>query len=143
MGTAQRLHVLQIVDWSKYSPAQWLEQYSAWVQSGLKLPDLGYPQPLAHTIDLAKKKKPKNKPVLATLEITDDEARAVMRILCSMMDSRHIWVSTWAGILILRYESNWEWPSIAGVYNIPVHKARELEKEGLAYFMGCIDGRPD
>lgn len=143
MNTAVKPHVLQAVDWNKYSAAQWLEQYGAWVWSVKEAPDLGYPQQLARAIDQAKKKKPKNKAPIIVVEITDDEARAVLRILCSMLASAREMVNKWAWVLILRYESAWDWPSISGSMGTTVHQVRELEKEGLAYFLGCIQGHAE
>lgn len=136
-------HLIVAIDWSKYSPAQWLEQYGAWVYSALESPDLGYPKPLAKAIDNAKKKKPKNTGEVIIVEIDDNEARAVSRILCGMLDSPINHVSNWAWVLILRYESFWDWPSISGMMSTTVHRVRELEKEGLAYFLGCITGHSE
>ena len=143
MNAPTNKHLITAVEWTKHSAAQWVEQYGAWVQSALELPDLGYPKPLARAIEQAKKKKPKNKPAPVVLNINDDEARAVGCVLRGMLASLDATVSKWGWVLILRYESAWEWPSISGSMHTTIHRVREMEKEALAYFWGCIVGRPE
>jgi hypothetical protein len=131
-------HLLQAIDWKKFSAAEWVEQFGVWVQTD-NVCGCGYPSPLAAAIDRADTKRVrKAKPRLPMLKITDDEARAVQRILLDMLADTDVEVSQWAWVLILKYEGGWTWPSIAGSYGWSVNRVRVAEKEGLAWFRGRV-----
>ena len=105
MGT--QLHILQVVDWQKFSAIEWLEQFGAWVRSCRSCINLGCGNSLAAMIDKADTtKRRKNRPAPISLKISDDEARAVQRVLLDMLDSNDLDLAKWAWVLVQRYELN-------------------------------------
>lgn len=128
----------RIVNWKRFSAYQWLEQYGAWLSSGKPLPDLNYPQPLAKAIERAKEKKPKNKPAPITVEITDTEALEVQRILMSMRHDSDIEVREWGSVLLDRFDRKYSFREIADNRGWSVIRVQQAEKQGIAYFSGCI-----
>ena len=83
MGAA---HILQVVDWSKYTLDEWLAQYGAWCASekmkGGNCPNnlsVSQSYRLMQSAGSAAADKPEKE--YPTCEISSDEARAVQRIL--------------------------------------------------------------
>lgn len=84
-------HIVQTTDWKKYSLDDWLIQLGAWIDSnrmqGGNWPDrLGVSQ-LWRTMREHGSVKTPCSHIKATCQITDNEARAVMRLLHDAMSS--------------------------------------------------------
>ena len=89
MGVAMEKHILQVVDWKKYTLDEWLEQLGAWIESnrmcGGGLPDnLGINMLWEAMRSTGVVKIPSAR-IKATCQISDDEARAVQRLLMDTM----------------------------------------------------------
>lgn len=81
--------IMQAMDWKKYSLDEWLEQYGAWIEScrmtAGSLPDnLGVNQIWQFMRTAGVVKIPSAK-ITATCQITDDEARAIQRLIVDTM----------------------------------------------------------
>ena len=88
MGVAVKQHIMQVVDWSKYSVDGWLEQFGAWCQTerlrGGDLPDGLHINQIYWLMCEAEKKGKKSKSHICC-EITDFEAEQVQKLLMSVL----------------------------------------------------------
>lgn len=131
-------YLVHAINWQKYTAAEWVEQFGAWVRSERVNVPHQYTTPLASMIDKADTSKARKSRPVIPLKISDDEARAVQRVLLGMLNSPDPEVSYWAWVLILRYEGDWSWSIIADTHSCSVNKVRQAEKEGLAFFRGRL-----
>ena len=114
-------HIMQNVDWTRFSLEEWLYQFGAWMHSNSGTCGKSI-NPIAVAMDQAVKKrkqqvkgkeqiisdwiasddvsKVKRKGI--TCEITDNEARAVQRLILDMQGKSHV-LDEWLDAVIDRY----------------------------------------
>ena len=124
------------MDWSKRSAHQWLEQYGIWVNSA-KVDFRS--TPLATLIDKNDKSKVRASKVSIACEINDFEAVEVSKLLASMHNDSREYLSERAWFLILNYEMNWSYGSIAGAHACSKATVRAEIDKGLAYLDGKME----
>jgi DNA-directed RNA polymerase specialized sigma24 family protein len=126
----------QKMDWSKRSPHQWLDQYGIWVRSGNFK---GSANPLAVAIDQADKTRVRSSKISIPCEISDIEAVEVGKLLASMHNDSREYLAERAWFLILFYENDWSYQTIANTHSCSKAKVRAEIDKGLAYLDGKID----
>lgn len=97
------LHVLQVVDWSKYTLDEWLAQYGSWCGSeSTHSPNSLSTSASYHLMVSTGAVKPSRAGRShITCNITDDEARAIGRILSDCLgDHRSLILRDWIKTLI-------------------------------------------
>lgn len=145
MGTDKRLHVLQVVNWKRFSAADWVIQYGVWLNTptyGQAGAGGGDSSPLAVMIDKADTKKVRQAtPIRPDLQINDIEARAVSKVLQEMLARIDLDESRCAWYLILRYEHEWTDKALSIMEQCTLAAARKRQKKALEYFKkrtGCL-----
>lgn len=135
-------HIMQTTDWTKYSLEEWLYQFGAWMYSNSGTCGKSI-NPIAVAMDQAvvKRKKfklgvKKKRQVVAdymlsehekpkvsrkglTCEITDNEARAVQRLILDMQGQSEI-LDEWLDAVIKRYFYNNSWSEMVVTQMNPV-----------------------
>ena len=124
------------MNWSKRSAHQWLEQYGAWVRT-VKT-DVSA-NPLAVLIDQNDKTRIRASKVSMPVEIEDYEAVRVSQLLAKMHNDSREFLQERAWFLILFYENNWSYLSIANSHNCSKAKVRAEIDKGLSYLDGVIE----
>lgn len=99
---------------------------------------LSYTHPLAVMIDKADIRKKRRPTKLLVCRITDDEARAVQRILLDMLSNIDLDVSKWAWVLIQHYELGMSFGLIADLNNWAKTTVHRMVKKGLEHFTKII-----
>lgn len=114
-------HIMQSVDWTRFSLEEWLYQFGAWMHSNSGTCGKSI-NPIAVAMDQAVKKRKQQvkgkEQIIAdwmasdeittvkrkgiTCEITDNEARAVQRLILDMQGKSHI-LDEWLDAVIDRY----------------------------------------
>lgn len=114
-------HIMQSVDWTRFSLEEWLYQFGAWMHSNSG-PCGKSINPIAVAMDQAVKKRKQQvkgkEQIIAdwisseegfrqnrrkhTCEITDNEARAVQRLILDMQGKSHV-LDGWLDAVIDRY----------------------------------------
>ncbi|ELW79258.1 hypothetical protein ACIN5021_2839 [Acinetobacter sp. OIFC021] len=115
-------HIMQTTDWTKYSLEEWLYQFGAWMYSNSGTCGKSI-NPIAVAMDQAAKKRKQevkgkeqimadwlcsDDPVIPkgrgriTCEITDNEARAVQRLILDMQGQSEV-LDEWLDAVIDRY----------------------------------------
>lgn len=116
-------HIMQSVDWTKYNLEEWLYQFGAWMHSNSGTCGKSI-NPIAVAMDQAVKKRKQQikgkEQIIAdwlcasdettlkgrgkgiSCEITDNEARAVQRLILDMQGQSHI-LDEWLDAVIDRY----------------------------------------
>lgn len=128
MGSAQRLHVLQVVDWSKYDLQEWLRQFGCWLgvhrdtatnqtmvaikKAKLRLGEVERGEMLAQYIcNEDNHDRPKRNRALCL--ITDDEARAVQKLVLDVINGTDSQIMLdWMQAIIDRYFTGLSWPNM-------------------------------
>ncbi|MBF7687062.1 hypothetical protein [Acinetobacter rathckeae] len=152
MSAVTERHIMQVMDWTKYSLEEWLYQFGAWQYSSSGTCGKSI-NPIAVAMDQAvvKRKKfkldfnkqrqviadyltsdagePKARATKYTCQITDDEARAVQRLILDMMGRSEV-LDEWLDAVIDRYFYGNSWAEIA--VDKTVNDARQDVKCGLA-----------
>lgn len=123
-------HIMQTVDWTRFSLEEWLYQFGAWMHSNSGTCGKSI-NPIAVAMDQAvvRRKKfklgvKKQRQVIAdymiseqttlkgrgkvACEITDNEARAVQRLILDMQGKSHV-LDEWLDAVIDRYFYNNSW----------------------------------
>lgn len=132
MGVAMKQHILQVVDWKKYSLEEWLYQFGAWQHSNTGTCGRSI-NPIAVAMDQAvvKRKKfklgvtkqrqviadymvsdidtPKPKRNQFECNISDDEARAVQRLVLDIQGNKSDVLDGWLDAIISRYFYSKSW----------------------------------
>ena len=124
------------MNWSKRSAHQWLEQYGAWVRS---VKTNVSANPLAILIDQNDKTRIHVSKVSIPVEIEDYEAVLVSKLLAKMHTDSREYLQERAWFLILSYENNWSYQSIANAHRCSKAKVRAEIDKGLAYLDGKIE----
>ena len=124
------------MNWSKRSAHQWLEQYGAWVRS---VKTNVSANPLAILIDQNDKTRIRVSKVSIPVEIEDYEAVLVSKLLAKMHTDSREYLQERAWFLILSYENNWSYQSIANAHRCSKAKVRAEIDKGLAYLDGKIE----
>ena len=114
-------HIMQNVDWTRFSLEEWLYQFGAWMHSNSGTCGKSI-NPIAVAMDQAVKKRKQQvkgkeqiiadwmasdeittvKRKCITCEITDNEARAVQRLILDMQGKSHV-LDGWLDAVIDRY----------------------------------------
>lgn len=114
-------HIMQNVDWTRFSLEEWLYQFGAWMHSNSGTCGKSI-NPIAVAMDQAVKKRKQEvkgkEQIIAdwmasdevktvkrkgiTCEITDNEARAVQRLILDMQGKSHV-LDGWLDAVIDRY----------------------------------------
>lgn len=114
-------HIMQTVDWTRFSLEEWLYQFGAWMHSNSGACGKSI-NPIAVAMDQAVKKRKQQvkgkEQIIAdwmvsdevttvkrkgiTCEITDNEARAVQRLILDMQGKSHV-LDGWLDAVIDRY----------------------------------------
>ena len=114
-------HIMQNVDWTRFSLEEWLYQFGAWMHSNSGTCGKSI-NPIAVAMDQAVKKRKQQvkgkEQIIAdwmasdevttvkrkgiTCEITDNEARAVQRLILDMQGKSHV-LDGWLDAVIDRY----------------------------------------
>lgn len=126
----------QKMDWSKHSAHQWLEQYGIWVRSGNFKSSAN---PLATAIDQADKTRVRASKVSMPCEIKDFEAVEVGKLLAKMNNDSREYLAERAWLLILKYENDWSYQTIANTHKVSKATVRREIDLGLAYLDGVIE----
>ena len=124
------------MNWSKRSAHQWLEQYGAWVRS---VKTNVSANPLAILIDQNDKTRIRVSKVSIPVEIEDYKAVLVSKLLAKMHTDSREYLQERAWFLILSYENNWSYQSIANAHRCSKAKVRAEIDKGLAYLDGKIE----
>ena len=124
------------MNWSKRSAHQWLEQYGVWVRS---VKTNVSANPLAILIDQNDKTRIRVSKVSIPVEIEDYEAVLVSKLLAKMHTDSREYLQERAWFLILSYENNWSYQSIANAHRCSKAKVRAEIDKGLAYLDGKIE----
>lgn len=128
MGTAVKQHILQVVDWSRFTLEEWLYQFGAWQNSAKGTCGKSL-NPIATAMDQAVLKRKKSKLALkeksqfiadgilsdvdfmptkkqtpkdTVCQINDNEARAVQKLVLDMQGRSEI-LDEWLDAVIDRY----------------------------------------
>ncbi|MCL5769301.1 antiterminator Q family protein [Acinetobacter sp. ANC5681] len=126
----------QKMDWSKRSAHQWLEQYGLWVRSG------GFKHsanPIAVAMDQADITRIRSSKISTPCEITDFEAVEVGKLLAKMHSDSREYLAERAWLLILKYENDWSYQTIANTHKVSKATVRREIDLGLAYLDGVIE----
>ena len=123
-------HIMQSVDWTRFSLEEWLYQFGAWMHSNSGTCGKSI-NPIAVAMDQAVKKRKQQvkgkEQIIAdwmasdevttvkrkgvTCEITDNEARAVQRLILDMQGKSHV-LDEWLDAVIDRYFYGNSWPNM-------------------------------
>lgn len=151
MNVVVKQHILQAVDWSRFSLEDWLYQFGAWMNtvSGTCNRSLN---PIAVAMDqavikrkkqlseveksqiianyLACEDKPKRSRLGVTCQINDNEARAVQKLILDMQGQSEI-LDSWLDAVISRYFYGNSWSQMVNQERSQ-NDARSDVKCGLA-----------
>ena len=123
-------HIMQTVDWTRFSLEEWLYQFGAWMHSNSGTCGKSI-NPIAVAMDQAVKKRKQQikgkDQIIAdwisseegfrqnrrkhTCEITDNEARAVQRLILDMQGKSHV-LDEWLDAVIDRYFYGNSWTNM-------------------------------
>ncbi|MDC5140656.1 antitermination protein [Acinetobacter baumannii] len=124
------------MDWSKRSAHQWLEQYGLWVRSTKSKVSAN---PLACLIDQNDTTRIRSSKVSMPCEIEDYEAVEVSKLLAAMHNDEREFLQERAWLLILKYENDWSYRTIANTHGVGKDTVRKEIDKGLAYLDGKIE----
>ncbi|MCV2392247.1 antiterminator Q family protein [Acinetobacter baumannii] len=124
------------MDWSKRSAHQWLEQYGLWVRSTKFKVSAN---PLACLIDQNDTTRIRSSKVSMPCEIEDYEAVEVSKLLAKMHNDNREFLQERAWLLILKYENDWSYRTIANTHGVGKDAVRKEIDKGLAYLDGKIE----
>ena len=125
------------VDWSKRSAHQWLEQYGLWVRS-TKISQASA-NPLANLIDKNDTARVRASKTSMPCEISDIEGVQVSQMLAKMHNDKREYLAERAWLLILFFENDWSYQTIANTHGCSKAKVRAEIDKGLAYLDGKIE----
>lgn len=147
----EKMHIMQVVDWSRFDLEGWLYQFGAWLYShtgpcGQSINPIAVAMDNAAKIRRAKKlAEKKSNQVSAdyisqeptrtkrgkvTCEINDNEARAVQRLILDMFDRSEV-MDKWLDAVVDRYFRGQSWSEMANDDRTQ-NDARQDVKCGLA-----------
>lgn len=126
----------KVMDWSKRSAHQWLEQYGLWVRSTKMNVSAN---PLAVAIDQNDKTRVRASRISIPCDLSDLEGVEVSKLLAKMHNDKREYLSERGWLLILKYENEWSDQSIANAHNVSRAYVRAEIAKGLAYLDGVID----
>ncbi|WP_438751324.1 antiterminator Q family protein [Acinetobacter baumannii] len=124
------------MDWSKRSAHQWLEQYGLWVRSTKSKVSAN---PLACLIDQNDTTRIRSSKISMPCEIEDYEAVEVSKLLAAMHNDEREFLQERAWLLILKYENDWSYRTIANTHGVGKDTVRKEIDKGLAYLDGKIE----
>ena len=127
------------MNWAKRSAHQWLEQYGAWVRTTKTQVSAN---PLAILIDRNAKTRIHASKVSIPVDIEDHEAVRVSKLLAKMHNDSREFMQERAWFLILFYENDWSYFSIANARGCSKAKVRAEIDKGLSYLDGVIENLP-
>ena len=124
------------MNWSKRSAHQWLEQYGLWVRSTKFSVSAN---PLASLIERNDTTRIRSSKVSIACEINDYEAVQVSQLLAKMHNDSREYLAERAWLLILFFENDWSYQSIANAHGCSKAKVRSEIDKGLAYLDGKME----
>jgi hypothetical protein len=127
---------IEVMDWSKRSAHQWLEQYGIWVRSAKSVVSTN---PLVILIDKNDTTRIRASKVSMPCEISDAEAVQVSQLLAKMHSDKREYLAERAWFLILKFENDWSDQTIANAHGCSRAKVRAEVEKGLAYLDGKIE----
>ena len=127
---------IEVMDWSKRSAHQWLEQYGIWVRSAKSVVSAN---PLVILIDKNDTTRIRASKVSMPCEISDAEAVQVSQLLAKMHSDKREYLAERAWFLILKFENDWSDQTIANAHGCSRAKVRAEVEKGLAYLDGKIE----
>lgn len=125
------------MDWSKRSAHQWLEQYGLWVRS-VKIGTVSA-NPLANLIDKNDVTRIRSSKTSMACEISDIEGVQICQLLAKMHNDKREYLAERAWFLILFFENDWSYQTIANAHGCSKAKVRAEIDKGLAYLDGKIE----
>ena len=125
------------MDWSKRSAHQWLEQYGLWVRSA-KIGTVSA-NPLANLIDKNDVTRIRSSKTSMACEINDIEGVQICQLLAKMHNDKREYLAERAWFLILFFENDWSYQTIANAHGCSKAKVRAEIDKGLAYLDGKIE----
>ena len=125
-----------VMDWSKRSAHQWLEQYGLWVRSTKMNVSAN---PLAMLIDQNDKTRLRASRVSIPCDMTDIEGVEVSKLLAKMHNDKREYLAERGWLLILKYENEWSYQTIANTHKVSKATVRREIDLGLAYLDGVIE----
>ena len=125
------------MDWSRRSAHQWLEQYGLWVRSA-KIGVVSA-NPLANLIDKNDVTRIRSSKTSMACEISDIEGVQICQLLAKMHNDKREYLAERAWFLILFFENDWSYQTIANAHGCSKAKVRAEIDKGLAYLDGKIE----
>ena len=125
------------MNWSKRSAHQWLEQYGLWVRSA-KIGVVSA-NPLANLIDKNDVTRIRSSKTSMACEISDIEGVQICQLLAKMHNDKREYLAERAWFLILFFENDWSYQTIANAHGCSKAKVRAEIDKGLAYLDGKIE----
>ena len=126
----------QKMDWSKRSAHQWLEQYGLWVRSSRFKHSAN---PIAVAMDQADITRIRSSKISTPCEITDFEGVEISKLLAKMHNDKREYLAERAWLLILKYENDWSYQTIANTHKVSKATVRREIDLGLAYLDGVVE----
>lgn len=148
-----QVSIMQTMDWSKFTLEEWLYQFGAWMNSvsgtcgksinpiAIAMDSAVIKQKIAKFTDDEKKQiiaahfateeKPKLQRSNAVCQITDNEARAVQRLILDMQGKSHI-LDEWLDVVIARHFYCNSFAKIADEQHKSLMEVKFDNKAGLA-----------
>ena len=130
----------KLMDWSKRSAHQWLEEYGIWVRSTKSEVSAN---PLAILMDKNDTTRIRSSKTSRACEISDSEAVEVSQLLAKMHNDKREYLAERAWFLILFFENDWSYQAIANSHGCSKAKVRAEIDKGLAYLDGKIEALND
>lgn len=135
------VHIMQAVNWKKFTLEEWLKQFGAWCQGTGTCSTVTNSSLLARLIDRAKwENTPASqrsaKPIRLRCRISDNEARAVQRLILDAQGLNNEIVNQWMAAVIGRYFYNNSWKDLAEHEHESVNAMRQDVACGLAFLRG-------
>ncbi|RLZ06845.1 antitermination protein [Acinetobacter sp. 2JN-4] len=126
----------QKMNWMSRSAHQWLEQYGLWVRSTkIKVSA----NPLAILIDKNDKTRLRTSRISIPCDLTDFEGVEISKLLAKMHNDKREYLSERGWLLILKYENDWSYQTIANTHKCSKATVRREIDLGLAYLDGLIE----
>ncbi|MBC69731.1 MULTISPECIES: antiterminator Q family protein [Acinetobacter] len=126
----------QKINWLNRSAHQWLDQYGIWVRSS----DFKHSaNPIAVAMDQADKNRIRSSRVSKPCEISDFEGVEISKLLAKMHNDKREYLAERAWLLILKYENDWSYQTIANTHKVSKATVRREIDLGLAYLDGVIE----
>lgn len=134
--------VMPVIDWSRHTPKEWLENYGAWLDDNplAKRVSLHVKSPCQILLEMSgAKSKRTPKKVMYGYDMTDTEGFMFMRILKAFEQSAD---SDMCYVVQRLYVDNLSYSEVARLNQSvwSVHDIRQLEQQGLGWISCALSG---